>query len=138
MYAGGAEDPFRAPCRRILSLVEQAAPQFVTNVEVFQEIIHRYKAINRWQQGRQLFQEFATLMIGRIESVHAIDIITAAQLADRYAGLSARDLLHAAVMRRLGVVTIASTDSRFDQIDGIERLDPMLVDQWANTVSGAT
>lgn len=135
MYAGGAEDPFRGPCRVVLALVQRAALKFVTDAEVLQEIIHRYTAIQRWPLGRELFEEFAVLMTGRIESVHALDVIVAAEFADRYSGLSARDCLHAAVMKRIGVTRIASTDGRFDQIRGIERLDPMKVDEWRNTVT---
>lgn len=135
MYAGGAEGPFRAPCRVILGLAQRVASQFVTDAEVLQEIIHRYTAIQRWPLGRELFEEFATLMAGRIQSVHAIDVIVAAEFADRYSGLSARDCLHAAVMQRIGVKRIASTDGRFEQVDGIERLDPMKVHEWADTVT---
>ena len=107
----------------------------MTNAEVLQEIIHRYTAIRRWSQGRRLFDEFSALMVGRIESVHALDVMIAARLADRYSRLSARDCLHTAVMQRLGVNRIASTDTRFDQVDGIERLDPMRVDEWGPTVT---
>jgi len=76
-------------------------------------------------------------MAGRIESIHAVDLFTAAGLADQYTGLSARDCLHAAVMQRLGCKHIASTDTRFDKVDGIERLEPMLVDEWAHLVTDA-
>ncbi len=69
-------------------------------------------------------------MEGRIESVRAVDVEQAALLADQYAGLSARDLLHAAVMRRVGATTLVSADRGFDRIAGIERLDPSDVASW--------
>lgn len=137
MYASGADDPYRAPCVRVLRLVERSRSEFITNAEVLQEIIHRYLAIRRWPDGRGLFNRFASLMAGRIESIHAVDLFRAAELADHYAGLSARDCLHAAVIQRLGLKHIASTDKRFDRVDGIERLDPMLVDEWAHLVTEA-
>ena len=73
-------------------------------------------------------------MTGRIEPMLAGDVARAAQLADSYPGLSARDLVHAAVMFRVGSSRIATADTGFDFIDGIERLDPMMVDEWSDTV----
>lgn len=50
----------------------------------------------------------------------------ATELFARYAaqGVKARDLIHAAVMLNNGVQTIVSTDSHFDQLDGIRRIHP--------------
>ncbi len=38
-------------------------------------------------------------------------------------------------MQRLGITRIASTDPDFDAFPNIERLDPMLVGDWAETIS---
>ena len=48
----------------------------------------------------------------------------AAELADRHPGISARDLVHVAVMQRLGINRIISADTDFDRLEGIDRLDP--------------
>ena len=76
-------------------------------------------------------------MYDRIEPFSVEDVQVAAALADQYPGLSARDLLHAAVMRRLGVERIISADRDFDRLPGIIRLDPSAVDEWENSVLGA-
>ena len=60
----------------------------------------------------------------RVEPVHAIDAEQAALLADELPELGARDLLHAAIVRRLGVQCIISADAGFDRLADVERLDP--------------
>jgi len=48
--------------------------------------------------------------------------------------IDARDLVHATVMLRVGSKRILTADRGFDKIPGIERLDPLLVEEWALTV----
>jgi len=135
MYAGGAHHRLKDACIRVLQLTRESPSRFTTSAEVLQELIHRYTAIRRWSQGRAMFAEFAALLSGRIHPMYPADVMGAAVLADSITTVSARDLLHLAVMGRLQVSRIVSTDSKFDQIDGIERLDPMKVDEWRDTVT---
>ena len=137
MYAGGGEHRLKGACINVLELTRQSPSQFMTSAEVLQEIIHRYVAIRRWAQGREMFAEFASLLLGRIEPIYPSDPMQAAALADELRNLSARDLLHLAVMRRLRISQIVSTDGKFDHVAGIKRLDPMLVDDWAHLVADA-
>ena len=135
IYAAGRDHPYREPCARILSLAAARPRAFVTDVEVLQELMHRYIGSRRWPQGgREALQRFAELMSGRIEPFFVRDIELAAALADRHPGISARDLLHAAVMRRLGVERIISADRDFDSLPGLTRLDPSTVDEWEGSV----
>jgi len=134
MYTVGAAHPLKAPSITVLRLIEGSPGAFVTSAEVLQEIVHRYLAIRAWPRGRAVLQRFSRLMRGRIEPIYERDVHEAARLADGYSDLSARDLLHAAVMNRLGVRQIISTDSDFDSLPGVERLDPMKVDEWRDTV----
>ena len=55
-------------------------------------------------------------------------------MADRHPGVSARDLVHAAVMQRLGANRIISADTDFDNLAGIERLGPARVDEWESSI----
>jgi predicted nucleic acid-binding protein len=59
----------------------------------------------------------------------------AARLADRHPGISARDVVHAAVMRRVGVNWIVSADTDFDRLPDVTRLDPALVEEWGDSVT---
>ena len=136
IYAAGSDHPYKEPCGQILHMVAGNPDHFITNAEVLQELLHRYLASGRWALGREVVNSFAELMQGLIEPVYAEDILLAAGLADASPEVSARDLVHAAVMRRLEVRRIISADRDFDRVDGIERLDPLHIEEWQATVIG--
>ena len=64
------------------------------------------------------------MMRGRVSPVTIDDALAAVHLANEHQGLSTRDLLHLAVMHRLGVPRIVTADTDFDMVPGIVRLDP--------------
>ena len=53
-----------------------------------------------------------------------VDVRLMAELF-RASGVSPYDCAHAAIMRRIGLDTIVSTDRHFESIPGIHRLDPV-------------
>lgn len=134
IYAAGRAHPLKEPCGRVLALTAKHPYAFVADAEVLQELLHRYLALRLWPQGSQILGHFATLLEGQVEPVYAADVKEAASLADGHRELAARDLLHVAVMKRLGVRRIVSADRGFDQLQGIERLDPIDVAAWAEDV----
>ncbi|MDO8615278.1 MAG: type II toxin-antitoxin system VapC family toxin [Dehalococcoidia bacterium] len=129
-YAAGRPHRLKQPCVQVLRLIGETPASFLTDAEVLQELLHRYLALRRWPEGRTVFDEFARLMHQRVEPIYDLDVALAARLADRYEGLGARDLLHAAVMSRLGIRRIVSADRDFDALPDIERLDPANVGDW--------
>ena len=136
IYAAGRPNPLKGPCAQILALSAQHPKLFVTDAEVLQELIHHYLVLHRWsRQGRHVFLPFAKLMQGRVEPVFGSDAEEAARLADQYTGLGARDLLHAAVMKRLGITRVISADTDFDRLPDLERLDPSEVATWQDTLT---
>lgn len=121
MYLVGAEHPHKHTARRILERLIAASERLVTDAEVIQEILHRYTAIRR----RDAIGPCIDALLGladEIFPVEAEDALAARDLLMRAEGLSARDALHVAVMRRYGVGTILSFDAGFDAVDGIERI----------------
>jgi predicted nucleic acid-binding protein len=130
IYAAGRPHPLKAPCVRVLELAAERPRDFVTDAEVLQELLHRYRAMKLWPAGHAVLTAFAELMDGQIEPVHAVDVTEAASGAYGHAHVAARDLLHAAVMRRLGAHRIVSADRDFDSFDDFDRLDPADVDSW--------
>jgi len=134
VYAAGALHPLQEPCREVLRLAARHPRAFWTSAEVLQELLHRYLAMGRWASGRVVFDEFTTLMRGRIESVLPQDVAAAAGLAGPPPGLQARDLLHLAVMRRVGADTLVSADRGFDRAPGVQRLDPARLLTWRDQV----
>ena len=136
IYAAGRKHPNKEPCVRVLLMVAEHPRAFVTDVEVLQELMHRYVALDRWILGREVIQGFSEVMHDRIEPVYVEDIDLAARLADRHPGISSRDLVHAAVMRRMGVNWIVSAGTDFDRLPEITRLDPALLGEWRDSVIG--
>ena len=134
IYAAGREHPIKEPCARILMLAAEHPRSFVTDAEVLQELLHRYLASGRWGLGREVLQAFAEVMHGRIEPVYANDVDAAANLADLHPDVSARDLVHAAVMERLGADRIISADTDFDRLLRVTRLDPSETTDWLGSV----
>jgi predicted nucleic acid-binding protein len=134
IYAAGRPHPLKDSATRIVLMAAEHPEAFVTDVEVVQEMLHRYLALRLWDGGRAAVEQFMALMDGRIESVTEADLNEVVHLADRHRDVAARDLLHAAVMSRLGVTQIVSADADFDRIEGIERLDPAAFDAWRASI----
>ncbi len=134
IYATGKQHPNMQAAQRILRLISVRHQDFVTNSEVLQEILHYYLRSGRWEQGQIVMRAFSELMNRRIEPVYPDDFLRAAQAADDYPDVSARDLVHASVMHRLGITRIISADRDFDRIVGVERLDPAHLDDWEHSV----
>ena len=128
IYAAGREHRYREPCGRVLLLVAEHPQWFVTDSEVLQELVHHYVSSGRWVLGREVLENFAEVMHERIEPVYADDMLRAGRLADELPGVSARDLVHLAVMRRLNVGRIVTADTDFDRLPEVERLGPTDMD----------
>ncbi|HUF54486.1 MAG TPA: type II toxin-antitoxin system VapC family toxin [Dehalococcoidia bacterium] len=133
MYAVGGEHPLKLPSIRILELAARSE-HFFTNAEVLQELLHRFMALRRREQARMFVEDAFTALQDRIHEVRAEDIRAAGALALMHGNLQARDLVHLAIMNRVGCRRVVSADKAFDAIDGTERLDPLLVDEWAPLV----
>lgn len=142
-YAAGRDHPLKEPCKEVLRLSARHPGSFFTDVEVLQEMLHRYLCLRRWPEGKRVVLDFAALMAGSIEPVTVGDMVLACDLADRYAArpgarLAARDLLHAALMLRAegDAAKIVSADGDFDElaVEGIERLDPTDFESWRQEV----
>ena len=124
IYAAGREHPYREPCIRVLAAVNDNPEAFVTDAEVFQEIMHYYLRTERRDAGQVVVESFAAMMQGRVSPVTIDDVLAAGHLAKEHRGLSSRDLLHLAVMYRLGVTRVITADTDFDRVPGIIRVDP--------------
>lgn len=125
MYAAGTAHPYKETCVQIMTEIAGGQLDVVIDVEIIQEILYRYGAIQRWQIGVQMAESLLDLAPA-VLPVTPQDAKTAVALFARYApqGVKARDVLHAAVMHNHGLTHIISTDQHFDRIDGITRLDP--------------
>ena len=55
MYAAGAEHPHKAPSLAFLRQIADGRVEAAVDAEVLQEILHRYRPIRRWEEGRQVY-----------------------------------------------------------------------------------
>jgi predicted nucleic acid-binding protein len=121
MYLIGAEHPNKAAARRLLERAVVDNEPLTTDVEVLQELLHRYLAIDRHDAIGPAWEA----IVGLVDVIHPIeqeDVERARRLIAAAHALSPRDALHVAVMQRHGITRILSFDGGFDGILGIERI----------------
>ncbi|MFQ5737861.1 MAG: type II toxin-antitoxin system VapC family toxin [Acidobacteriota bacterium] len=124
MYAIGKKHPYKQPCIKVLEQIRSEVIHVVTNVEVFQEIIHRYWSLQEQEVAAVAFSSMKKLC-ERVFPVLEADVDKAFQILQAYPCLGVRDAIHAATMINNGLRKIISTDKHFDEIEGIVRLDPL-------------
>jgi predicted nucleic acid-binding protein len=121
MYLIGAPHPHKADAQLALEQLALRGERMVTNAEVFQEILHRYRAIDRSDAIQPAFDALSAI----VDDVLPIDLDDVDRARTVLLGrwtLSARDALHVAVMQRHGVERVLSFDRHFDEVPGIERV----------------
>lgn len=121
MYLIGAAHPHKTDAQRLLERCIALEQRLVTDAEVLQELLHRYAAIGRPDAIQPAFDS----LLGVTDEVFPVERIDAEKAKDVLLGskgLSARDALHVAIMRRYGVSEILSFDTGFDGCPGIKRL----------------
>lgn len=121
MYLIGAVHPHKSDSQRLLERLLSDRQRLVTDAEVFQEILHRYVAIDR----RDAIQAAFDALLAIVDDVFPVDQ-TITEVAKRIVlgnrRLSARDAVHLAVMERHGIDRLLSFDSGFDGYPGITRI----------------
>lgn len=121
MYLVGAPHPNKTDAQRILESLVMAGERLVTDVEVLQEILHRYRAIDRRDAIQPAF-DLVTALVDAVLSVERADLERAKDVLLSRWQISARDALHVAVMQRHRIETVLSFDGGFDSVPGITRL----------------
>ena len=122
MYLVGAPHPNKDRALAILTQLVRDGELFVTDVEVYQEILHRYTAIKRPDAIDAAFESLDAIT-DEVLAFAMPEIRAARALIDSTDGLSARDALHLAIMQKAGVNRILSFDVGFDACTGIDRLN---------------
>ena len=122
MYLVGSPHPNQDRARATLNRLRLAQERLVTDVESYQEILHRFTAIRRPADIDSAFYRLDEI-VDEVFSYGMPEIHIARDLISSLPELSARDALHAAVMRRNGISRILSYDAGFDAIPGVERME---------------
>lgn len=121
MYLVGDPHVHKTDAQRLFERCLTDRERLVTDVEVLQEILHRYVAINR----RDAIQPAFDALLEVVDEVIPIEVDEVSRAKEVVLGqlsLSARDAIHVAVMERHGISTILSFDRGFDRVPGISRL----------------
>jgi predicted nucleic acid-binding protein len=123
MYAAGAEHPHKAPSAGFLLRVAQGEVEAAVDAEALQEILHRYRAMGKWADGRRVYESARRIV--PITLPITCELIDAARdLLEAYGGLTVRDAIHSAVALHSGAEAICSYDRDFDRIEGLRRVEP--------------
>jgi uncharacterized protein len=109
MYAVGRAHPLREEARAFFLEQVRSGEVLVSSAEVLQELLHAYLPVNRLATLDAALA-LAGSRLGTIWSVEAEDVDLARELANRHAGLGARDLLHPACCTRRGVKRVKTFD----------------------------
>jgi predicted nucleic acid-binding protein len=121
MYLVGADHTHKNDAQRLLERAIVGGEALVTDVEVFQEILHRYVAIDRRDAIAPAW-ELLTSISDQIVDIEFGDVAAARDKLLAGTTTSARDAIHVAVMRRLGCTRILTFDRGFDEVPGIKRV----------------
>ncbi|MCB1215436.1 MAG: type II toxin-antitoxin system VapC family toxin [Deltaproteobacteria bacterium] len=123
MYAAGKPSEFKEACIQFLLKIEQLKVQAASSVEVLQEILHRFYALRRLQEGVEVYQRFRALPLHFFE-IKVEDLDEAKEILISSHHLSSRDAIHLAVMRRNKINKIVTYDRGFLNVKALKVLLP--------------
>ena len=123
MYAAGAEHPHKRPSVALLRRIAGGEIDAAVDAEVLQEIFHRFRAIRRWDEGREVYA-LARRIVPMVVAITDEIVDQARDLLDDDARLGARDSVHAAVVLQRGMDGVSSYDRDLDRIEGLRRFEP--------------
>jgi len=121
MYLIGADHSHKIDAQRWLERLVADRELLVTDAEVLQELLHRYRAIERPDAIQPAFDALLSV----VDRVLPVDLDAVGRAKDELLArwsLSARDAIHVAIMRQHGIDAILSFDRGFDVIPDIRRL----------------
>lgn len=121
MYLIGRDHPHKVDAQSVVERLAGERRQLVTSSEVFQEILHRFISTDRRDKIEPAFETLRAI-VDQVLAVESTDVFAAKDLTHTHPKLSARDAVHAAMMRRREIVEILSFDRGFDAVAGITRL----------------
>ncbi len=122
MYAAGKEHPNKEPSVNLLKLIAVGEVDAVINVEVLQEIFHRYTMIKMKEKGIDLAKKVITI-VPRIYSIELSDAIKAMEILEIY-NVTSRDAIHIAFMLNRNIKEVCTYDRHFFGVEGIKAYKP--------------
>ena len=121
MYLIGASHPNKIRAIELVNRLVRGGERLVTDIEVYQEILQRYTAIQRTDAIDVAFRSLDAIA-DEILTFGMQEIRAAKSIIDAVDGVSARDALHVAIMRSSRIDRILSFDRGFDAFPELDRL----------------
>ena len=121
MYLIGASHPNKTRAIELVNRLVRGGERLVTDIEVYQEILQRYTAIQRTDAIDVAFRSLDAIA-DEILTFGMQEIRAAKSIIDAVDGVSARDALHVAIMRSSRIDRILSFDRGFDAFPELDRL----------------
>ena len=121
MYLIGGAHPHKVEAQLILERLIALRDRLVTDVEVLQEILHRYTAINKREAIGPALRSVLDV-VDDVLSIDKTDVMRASEIVQHRGTFSARDAIHIAAMERHGIQSIFSFDADFDRWPGLTRI----------------
>lgn len=123
IYALGLEHPYRQPCRTILMRAGADELRGEASADLLRELAHQRF---RRTEDRAAAAEAAHMAAGlcKLHPLEPGDVRRGIDLFESHPALDARDAVFAALALNRGIDAILATDRAFDEVDGLERIDP--------------
>jgi len=123
VYALGGEHSYREPCREIVNKAAAGDLQGEASADLLQELLYQRTRRTGDRNGAAK----ATRHVSRLawwHSVEPTDVQRGIDLFEFHESLNARDAVFAALAINRGIDAILATDRAFDEVAGLERIDP--------------
>jgi predicted nucleic acid-binding protein len=122
-YALGGEHPYREPCRAIVARAGSGELRGEASADLLQELAHqRFRRTGDRAGAVAAARHVAGLC--RLHTVEPDDVLYALDVYQTHPRLDARDAVFAALALQRGMDAILTTDRAFDEVEGLERIDP--------------
>jgi predicted nucleic acid-binding protein len=123
LYSVGRDHPLKIASIAAIHRIRDGQITAVINTEIIQEILYHFQSIKQLPIGIRLGKD-AVSIAARILPVEEIDLSLAIELLESYPKIQTRNAFHAATMIHNRIKEIISTDTHFDLIHEIKRIDP--------------
>ncbi|MCE5329787.1 type II toxin-antitoxin system VapC family toxin [bacterium] len=118
IYAAGSPHSNKEPSIKILENISNGNIYGVTSVEVLQEILYRFQAINLLEKGIEIFDEFSNI-VDEVLPINFNIVESAKSIILKTPVINTRDAVHAATIIYYNISYIASFDKHFKNIENI-------------------
>lgn len=124
-YAKIFDREYGDACAKILDKIVKGELEAITSTLIAVELANALRKFGLGNEVKEVIDAVFSLDI-QVYEADSLDVRNAARIFDEFR-ISPYDCVHAAVMRKAGIVDIISADKDFDKIEWIKRRDPKVI-----------